>query len=166
MLRKKFGIEVGKYSFYLNMTILAASIGIVGVDKMLYGIISCFISGQTTDSVLSSFDRRRLVFIVVEQTNEVVDYIRDELHRGSTVLFGEGGYTGEGRCTIMSLLTARQAMVLKERLNTNFRIANKTQDRPLLPARLFFYMRHLRNLPVTIKAFSVIMATERLVLFI
>ena len=116
VLRKKFGVEVGKYSFYLNMVILAASTGIVGVDKMLYGIISCFISGQTTDSVLSSFDRRRLVFIVVEQTNEVVDYIRDELHRGSTVLFGEGGYTGEGRCTIMSLLTARQAMVLKRHL--------------------------------------------------
>ena len=116
VLRKKFGVEVGKYSFYLNMVILAASTGIVGVDKMLYGIIACFISGQTTDSVLSSFDRRRLVFIVVDQTNEVVDYIRDELHRGSTVLFGEGGYTGEGRCTIMSLLTARQAMVLKRHL--------------------------------------------------
>lgn len=119
VLRKRFGIEVGRYSFYINMFILLASLGIVGIDRVLYGVVSCYISGQATDSVLSSFDRRRLVFIVAADTKAVVEYISDELHRGSTLLYGEGGFSGDERQTIMSLLTPRQAMVLKRYLAKN-----------------------------------------------
>lgn len=116
VLRKKYGIEVGRYSFYMNMAILGVSMGIVGLEKMLYGFVASYVSGQTTDSVLSSFDKRRLVLIMAKDTKPVVKYISDELHRGSTVLYGEGGFSGEARPTIMCLLTPRQTMVLKRYL--------------------------------------------------
>ncbi len=116
VLRKRYGIEVGRYSFYINMVILGVSMGIVGLEKMLYGFVASYVSGQTTDSVLSSFDKRRLVLIMAKDTNPVVKYISDELHRGSTVLYGEGGFSGEARPTIMCLLTPRQTMVLKRYL--------------------------------------------------
>ncbi|MDD4837828.1 MAG: YitT family protein [Synergistaceae bacterium] len=116
VLRKRYGIEVGRYSFYINMVILGVSIGIVGLEKMLYGFVASYVSGQTTDSVLSSFDKRRLVLIMAKDTQPVVKYISDELHRGSTVLYGEGGFSGEARPTIMCLLTPRQTMVLKRYL--------------------------------------------------
>ena len=116
VLRKRYGIEVGRYSFYINMVILGVSMGIVGLEKMLYGFVESYVSGQTTDSVLSSFDKRRLVLIMAKDTQPVVKYISDELHRGSTVLYGEGGFSGEARPTIMCLLTPRQTMVLKRYL--------------------------------------------------
>ncbi|MGD9666917.1 MAG: YitT family protein [Synergistaceae bacterium] len=116
VLRKRYGIEVGRYSFYINMVILGVSMGIVGLEKMLYGFVASYVSGQTTDSVLSSFDKRRLVLIMAKDTNPVVKYISDELHRGSTVLYGEGGFSGEARPTVMCLLTPRQTMVLKRYL--------------------------------------------------
>ena len=116
VLRKRYGIEVGRYSFYINMVILGVSMGIVGLEKMLYGFVASYVSGQTMDSVLSSFDKRRLVLIMAKDTKPVVKYISDELHRGSTVLYGEGGFSGEARPTIMCLLTPRQTMVLKRYL--------------------------------------------------
>lgn len=119
VLRKRYGIEVGRYSFYINMVILGVSMGIVGLEKMLYGFVASYVSGQTTDSVLSSFDKRRLVLIMANDTKPVVKYISDELHRGSTVLYGEGGFSGEERPTIMCLLTPRQTMVLKRYLAKN-----------------------------------------------
>lgn len=119
VLRKRYGIEVGRYSFYINMVILGVSMGIVGLEKMLYGFVASYVSGQTMDSVLSSFDKRRLVLIMAKDTKPVVRYISDELHRGSTVLYGEGGFSGEERPTIMCLLTPRQTMVLKRYLAKN-----------------------------------------------
>ena len=119
VLRKRYGIEVGRYSFYINMVILGVSMGIVGLEKMLYGFVASYVSGQTMDSVLSSFDKRRLVLIMAKDTKPVVKYISDELHRGSTVLYGEGGFSGEERQTIMCLLTPRQTMVLKRYLAKN-----------------------------------------------
>ena len=120
VLRKKLGVEIGKYTFYLNMLILSASVGIVGLEKVLFGFVACYIMGQAMDNVLSSFDKRRLVFIVAKETNQIVDYISEELPRGSTVLYGEGGYTHERRDTVMCLLTARQAMELKRYLAINY----------------------------------------------
>lgn len=119
VLRKRYGIEVGRYSFYINMVILGVSMGIVGLEKMLYGFVASYVSGQTMDSVLSSFDKRRLVLIMAKDTKPVVRYISDELRRGSTVLYGEGGFSGEERPTIMCLLTPRQTMVLKRYLAKN-----------------------------------------------
>lgn len=120
VLRKKLGVEVGRYTFYLNMLILSASVGIVGLEKVLFGFVACYIMGQAMDNVISSFDKRRLVFIVAKETRQIVDYISEELPRGSTVLYGEGGYTHERRDTVMCLLTARQAMELKRYLAINF----------------------------------------------
>ena len=119
VLRKRYGIEVGRYSFYINMVILGVSMGIVGLEKMLYGFVASYVSGQSIDSVLSSFDKRRLVLIMAKDTKPVVRYISDELRRGSTVLYGEGGFSGEERPTIMCLLTPRQTMVLKRYLAKN-----------------------------------------------
>ncbi len=120
VLRKRFGVEVGKYTFYMNMLILSASVGIVGLEKVLYGFVACYIMGQAMDNVISSFDKRRLVFIVANGTRVIVDYISKELVRGSTVLYGEGGFTHEKRDTVMCLLTARQAMELKRHLAANY----------------------------------------------
>ena len=119
VLRKRYGIEVGRFSFYINMLILGGSMGIVGMEKMLYGFVASYVSGQSIDSVLSSFDKRRLVLIMAKDTKPVVRYISDELRRGSTVLYGEGGFSGEERPTIMCLLTPRQTMVLKRYLAKN-----------------------------------------------
>ena len=116
---KRYGIEVGRFSFYINMLILGGSMGIVGMEKMLYGFVSSYVSGQSIDSVLSSFDKRRLVLIMTKETKPVVKYISDELRRGSTLLYGEGGFSGESRPTIMCLLTPRQTMVLKRYLAKN-----------------------------------------------
>ena len=119
VLRKRYGIEVGRFSFYINMLILGGSMGIVVMEKMLYGFVASYVSGQSIDSVLSSFDKRRLVLIMAKDTKPVVRYISDELRRGSTVLYGEGGFSGEERPTIMCLLTPRQTMVLKRYLAKN-----------------------------------------------
>lgn len=116
VLRKRYGIEVGKYSFYINTFILVGSIGIVGLEKVLFGFVASYVVGQTMDNVLSSFDKRRLVFIIAGDTKPVVEYISEELHRGSTLLYGEGGFSGDKRATIMCLLTPRQTMVLKRYL--------------------------------------------------
>ena len=116
VLRKRRGIEVGKYSFYLNAGIIMASYSFIGLERVLFGFIGAYVFGQTMDSMLSSFDKRRLVFVVSARTKEAVDYISEELHRGSTIMHGEGGYTGEERETIMTLLTPRQCMDLKRYL--------------------------------------------------
>lgn len=120
VMRRRLGVEVGQVSFYINMFILAASTGVVGIEKVLYGFVASYIVGQTMDGVLSSFDKRRLVLIVTQCPDEIVRFIGEHLHRGATMLHSKGGYRGGESETVMSLLTPRQSMVLKRYLAHNF----------------------------------------------
>lgn len=120
VMRRRLGVEVGQVSFYINMVILAAATGAVGIENVLYGFVASYIVGQTIDGVLSSFDKRRLVLIVTQCPDEIVKFIGEHLHRGSTMLHSKGSYSGGESETVMSLLSPRQAMVLKRYLARNF----------------------------------------------
>ncbi|MDO5115633.1 MAG: YitT family protein [Synergistaceae bacterium] len=120
VLRKRYGMEVGRLSFYFNMAILAVSFGIIGLEKVMYGFISCYICGMSMDGVLASFDKRRLVFVITSHTEAVVDFISKKLGRGCTLLASEGGYKRRDGFTIMCLLMPRQTMELKRFLAEKF----------------------------------------------
>lgn len=118
-LRKLYGVEVGRFTFYINLAILSVSVAVVGLEGAVYGLVSIFSNGLVMDNVLRSFDRRRQVFIVSNESDAVSTFITGELHRGVTILYGEGGYTHAERRVIFCLLTPRQTMDLKRFLSRN-----------------------------------------------
>jgi len=112
-LRNRYGIEVGKYSFYMNLVVLLISAPVIGIERTIYGLVAIYISGIVVDGVLRSFDRRRQVFVISQKYEQVKDFIIKELGRGVTLLQGEGGFTGKSQKVVMCLLTPRQTMDLK-----------------------------------------------------
>ena len=118
-LRKRYGIEVGRFSFYINLVILGASVFIIGLEGAVYGLVSIFVNGLLTDNVLRSFDRRRQVIIISNHPGETADFITSELRRGVTILHGEGGFTHQERPALLCVLTPRQTVDLKRHLSVN-----------------------------------------------
>lgn len=118
-LRKRYGIEVGRFTFYINLVILGVSVFIVGLEGAIYGLVSIFVNGLVLDNVLRSFDRRRQVFVISNRPKDIADFIIRELHRGVTILHGEGGFTHEKRSALLCVLTPRQTMDLKRFLSVN-----------------------------------------------
>lgn len=118
-LRRRYGIEVGRFTFYINLVILGVSVFIVGLEGAIYGLVSIFANGLVTDNVLRSFDRRRQVFVISNDPHSVAQFITSELRRGATMLHGEGGYTHAERQVILCVLTPRQTMDLKRHLSSH-----------------------------------------------
>ncbi|MDR1514684.1 MAG: YitT family protein [Synergistaceae bacterium] len=115
-LQKKFGVEIGKYSFYFNMFILGASVFVVGVENAMFGLLAVYASSLAIDNTISSFDKRRLIFVITKDTQSVIDYITMTLRRGATVISAHGGYSGDDRPMVMCVLTKRQSVDLKRHL--------------------------------------------------
>lgn len=118
-LQKKYGIEVGKYSFYINMVIIGIGSFIVGIENAMLGLVSVYAASVGIDNVVSSFDRRRLVFVVTKDPSPAVGFVTSELRRGATLIDAHGGYSGEDRPMVMCLLTRRQSVDLKRFLAEN-----------------------------------------------
>jgi uncharacterized membrane-anchored protein YitT (DUF2179 family) len=118
-IQKKYGMEIGKFSFYINMFIIGISTFIVGIENAMLGLVSVFASSILIDNTMSSFDMRRLVLIVTKDPEPVLHFVTSELKRGVTILKAQGGYSGEERPTIMCLLTRRQSVDLKRFIAEN-----------------------------------------------
>lgn len=117
-LNRRFGVDVGMYSFYINAVILTLSSFVTGLENALYGLLSMYTVGVVMDSVLKSFDRRKQVFVITSRMDEVRRFVTENLNKGVTLLHGEGGYTGESRIVLMSFMTQRQTVELKRFLAT------------------------------------------------
>ena len=111
-LRRRYGIEVGRFSIFINMIIIALSIGIVGLEAAVYGAVGLYVNGITTDNVTRSFDKRKQAIIITNKPDEVSRFI-NEHGRGVTRLEGRGGYTGQPRPVLITLLDPRQVVILK-----------------------------------------------------
>lgn len=118
-LRKKYGVEVGKYNFYINMVIMGVGSFIVGFENAMFGLVGVYASGLMIDNAIASFDRRRLVFVITKEAEPVVKFITTELGRGATLIDAHGGYSGEYRPMLMCLLSRRQAVELKRFIGEN-----------------------------------------------
>lgn len=111
--RKKYGIDVGMYSFYTNIAILLTSWFVVDLEQLLMGGVLLYIESLTIDNVLKSFDRRKQLMIITNHTDDVKQFIIDDLDRSATIIDAKGAYSGEYKNMLMVVLTRRQAMELK-----------------------------------------------------
>ncbi|MCL1875191.1 MAG: YitT family protein [Synergistaceae bacterium] len=118
-LRKRYGIEIGSFSVIINLIILGLSLGIVGLHSTIYGVVALYIYGVVIDNTTHSFDRRKQLFIITDNPQNVSAYINNTFNRGATLLHGEGAFTGQDRPIVMTLLDQRQVALLKDYLRQN-----------------------------------------------
>lgn len=111
-MRKRYGLEVGRFSIFINFFILGLSIGVVGLEAFVYGAVGLYVNGVTVDNVTRSFDKRKQALIITNIPDEVSKFI-NEHGKGVTKLEGEGGYTHQHRPVLLTLLEPRQVIYLK-----------------------------------------------------
>ena len=111
-LRKRYGIEIGRFSMFINFFILGLSIGVVGLEAVVYGAVGLYVNGVTTDNVTRSFDKRKQAIIITNSPDEISRFI-NEHGRGVTRFEGRGGYTGQERPVLFTLLSPGQVVQLK-----------------------------------------------------
>lgn len=118
-LRQKYGIEVGSFSVAFNIFILVFSLGIVGLHSTIYGLVALYVFGVVIDNTTHSFDKRKQAFIITNIPHEVSQYIHETFGRGTTMIKGVGGFTGQERPVLITLLDQKQVALVKNYLRQN-----------------------------------------------
>lgn len=118
ILHQRFGFRVGQVSFLCNVLVFTCGFLVMDSDTVLYSLILVYMSAQSTDRVLGMFNERKLVFIISEQAKAIAELIITEAHRGVTLLHGHGGYTGQPKDVLMTVVTNMQQKKLEELIFT------------------------------------------------
>lgn len=77
------------------------------LEVAFYALATVIISGKALDYVLYGGDEAKMMFIITEKPHEIGKRLMDELEVGVTYLHGEGGWTGNEKRVVFSMVPNR-----------------------------------------------------------
>ncbi|MBD7913286.1 MULTISPECIES: YitT family protein [Clostridium] len=117
LIRQKYSnFKIGSMGFTLNCLIVFIGALIFGIPRALYTLISIFIQGIVLNQVLTGFSSKKLMLILTEKEDIVINYIIKDLNRGVTTLPARGEFTDSDRRMLYCLVTSRQMIELKSKI--------------------------------------------------
>jgi uncharacterized membrane-anchored protein YitT (DUF2179 family) len=114
VLNKFFSITLGAGSIIINAVVLLLSSLLFPVENVLYTLIYIFISGRVTDMVFHGLSKRQAALIVSDKWEEIL-FELNYIHKvGVTLLKGQGGYLGDDKTVLYSVINRKTVSALKK----------------------------------------------------
>lgn len=113
ILDKKTGFSVGEIVMFFNLFILGSAGLVYSWDKAMYSLVAYFIAFKVIDITIEGLDESKGIIIVSDAPEEIAEALMARLGRGVTILHGEGGYTGDQKKILYSVITRLEIAKLK-----------------------------------------------------
>ena len=112
-------ITLGKSIFILDAVVIITGGIIYGnLESMLYAAITVFVSAQALDYIIYGISRGATIMIISEKSDEIRHLIINDLHRGVTVLKGQGGYSGAEKNILLCACFDNQTQKLIKKIKS------------------------------------------------
>jgi len=119
ILLQRFSVRLGTTRLAFNALILATAALLFSLEGALYTLIYLYVSAQIVDLVVTGLSQRKAIFIISPQWQEISRGILDEIHRGVTILRGEGGYSQREQRILYTVVNFRELATLKQIVRRN-----------------------------------------------
>jgi Uncharacterized conserved protein len=113
MVSKKTPFSVGQMVMFINLFILGSAGLVYGWDNAMFSLIAYFIAFKVMDLTIEGFDESKSIWVISEHYREIGEAIVSRLGRGVTYLNGEGGYSGDTKQVIFTVVTRMEEAKLK-----------------------------------------------------
>ncbi|MCF0138216.1 MAG: YitT family protein [Oscillospiraceae bacterium] len=84
------------------------------VESSMYAVIAMFVTSKAVDLVLYGIDNSHVCYIISSESEKVANAITGSLHRGVTILQGQGAYTHESRQVLMCVVKRPQISEIRK----------------------------------------------------
>jgi len=109
VVNKYFGVPVSKMVLIFDGLTVLLGFWVYGLEAVLIGLISVWACAYSLDKILLfGGQEARSVMIISDSYREITQAIHDFLDRGTTLLEAEGGYTGDSRKIVLSVISKNQ----------------------------------------------------------
>lgn len=119
ILAKHTSLEIGKALMVSDAAIVAAAAYIYGPATGLYCILGLIAKAFVVDGVIENINLRKVCTVVTCEPEKVKKFIIETLHRSATVEQARGAYTDRPEEVLTTVLTRRQALLLRDFLHEN-----------------------------------------------
>ncbi|MCD7769990.1 MAG: YitT family protein [Oscillospiraceae bacterium] len=116
MLRRRYPyVNFGNFSLALDAVVVVAFAVIFNrFDSAMYTVITMFVASRVVNMMLYGMDNASVCYIITLYPEKIADEIGRQLGRGSTLLQGEGAYSGEERDVVLCVVKRQQIPAVKK----------------------------------------------------
>jgi len=112
ILNKYFHIDIGKALLMSDFLITIGAGATFGIRTGMYAVLAVIINGFLIDSVIDGLNICKEVTIISQETDNIVDFIVNKLRRGVTIYEATGGYTGDNKKVLRTIVKREQFIKL------------------------------------------------------
>lgn len=94
ILNRYFDIPLGRTMLILDVVILGMAAIFFGKEIVMYTLISMTIVSKAIDYFQDGYTKAKGITIISSKSEEIKERIMNETGRGTTIIKGEGGFTG------------------------------------------------------------------------
>jgi uncharacterized membrane-anchored protein YitT (DUF2179 family) len=113
ILNRYRGIPMTQSYLAVDSAVVLAAGFVFGWKQALYAIITLYVSGLVSETILEGRGTVRTALIVTGEAKLISERILEELERGVTFLQGVGAYSGSDRPVIYCVITRSEVAQLK-----------------------------------------------------
>lgn len=114
--KKNSNFNIGTIGFAINILIVILGAIIFGMPRALYTLISMCVQSIVLDKVIKGFSTKKLMLILTDEEDKIIDFIMSDLHLSVTSLKSTGEFTHENRKMLYCVVTSRQMIALKNEI--------------------------------------------------
>ncbi len=113
ILKKYSSLNIGNSLFAVDFIITLGALFAFGVETGLFSILGLMIKALLIDLVLENIKTNKCFHIITSSPEPILNFIVENMHRGATILHGEGAYTHENRTVLLTVVNRTQAVRLR-----------------------------------------------------
>ena len=113
ILNKWRGVSMTQSYLMVDTAVILSAGFIFGWKEALYAMITLYVSGLVSETVLEGGGTVRTAMIVTTRPEDISARVIDELERGVTYLEGKGAYTGSSRPVLYCVVNRSEVATLK-----------------------------------------------------
>jgi uncharacterized membrane-anchored protein YitT (DUF2179 family) len=114
ILLQHFSIRLGTTVLGFNVLVLSAAALLFSLEDALYTLIYLYVSTKIVDLVVTGLSQRKAIFIISPQWEKISARILSEIHRGITILRGQGAYSAREQQILYTVVTFQEVATLKQ----------------------------------------------------
>lgn len=119
MIMKKYSsLDIGKSLLATDFIITLAGCFVFDIETGLYSFLGLAVRSFMIDGFIESLNLSKYFNVVCDHPEPICAYIKENLHRGATVVAAKGAFSGEDKYIIFTALNRSEAVKLRNFIRT------------------------------------------------
>ncbi len=117
---QQYNRKVSMSNMLVFIDILIVGLNLIAfrnIEVGLYSAIAIYISGKMIDIVFEGINFCKMIYIISDEYEEILNAIKQKADRGATGLYGKGAYRNHDKIVIMCVTKRRDIMMIKQIAN-------------------------------------------------